>query len=523
MTKSLICMLSVAFLAIAGENVCADVANGTFDSDLTNWIADGTTQVISAGSNKMIKLHEPGTGSRSRIYQDGLDAPTSATWLSFRYQLFSGNGTRPLSLPPDSFSAYLIDVDGDRVILGPTEEPTFSKAFFYIDSDGQTRFDASLVNVTEFDDAEGLRTVMLNVPIGVDDDLRVEFGLDGAGNNVTSFALVDDVTFGCGTAFCCQTDGTVTEIDDGLACTTNGCDPVLGVTHPPLVDTECCGECPDPSSATDIMVMIDASSSTEDGDFRKSLNAVNELVNFFEGSPIRPRIGVGTFVDGRDFDAQGNRIESDGIGARVDIGLTSNYDELRADLYDDTKVYNGEHRTPVSVGIAVARDHLLASQPNRNKYLILITDGWTNKPDQGACEGGSNCNGSPCANGASSASCICCCGPARTEAEAEALVAKENSVRILVAHYIGQNENTCSTSSESDDVTNAKQWLENNIAHTPGDFFENPGEVGNLGLECPFIQIAELINCDDGVPCTTDLCVAGVCTHDQTDCETGGP
>lgn len=186
-----------AILAVADGVGRAEVSNGTFDSDLTSWTSHGTAQVVTAGSNKLVALKEPADGSRGRVYQE-VTAPSTPTWLSFRYRFAFGPDTRPASLPPDSFAAYLIDGNGNRVVIPGGNDPSFCKAFFYTDSDGKSLFDSSLVSITSIPDPEGMHTVTLDIsglnnPSPPTGPLRVEFGLDAASNGVKSFALVDDV------------------------------------------------------------------------------------------------------------------------------------------------------------------------------------------------------------------------------------------------------------------------------------------------------------------------------------------
>ena len=58
-------------------------------------------------------------------------------------------------------------------------------------------------------------------------------------------------------------------------------------------------------------------------------------------------------------------------------------------------------------------------------------------------------------------------------------------------------------------------WLRESLATSPDYFFPNPGSDGAGPLVCPFLAVAQRVNCDDGDPCTEDICVDGRCYHDR--------
>ncbi len=216
--------------------------NGSFVNGLTDWTADGNVQAITADGNPMAALEEVfdtggaqnGFGGRSRLHQT-FDLAVSPQWLSFRYRLSAGSGPRAGGVPPDSFTAYLIDPATHVRLLPPSADdaPVFTTGFFYADSDGHMVYDPDYVTVSSEPDIYGMFTVTLDVSsLSGEQSVRAEFGLAETGNEVRSFALLDDIQVDCPAASCCNTTtGEVTPIDDGDPCTQDVCNADGTVDH----------------------------------------------------------------------------------------------------------------------------------------------------------------------------------------------------------------------------------------------------------------------------------------------------
>ena len=157
-----------------------------------------------------LSITDPGRfgNGLSRVYQD-ITLPPSTQFISFKYRLFTSSGQRNAAMPPDSFSAWLTDASGNRLVPpSPSDAPDFTGAFLYDDSDGTRRYTLPFVSVASPDEA-GFRTVAVKVEglAGLGSDVfRLEFGLSHARNGVTSFAAIDDVRMGCPPGHCCGVD-----------------------------------------------------------------------------------------------------------------------------------------------------------------------------------------------------------------------------------------------------------------------------------------------------------------------------
>lgn len=496
------CFFAIMAVGILGGPAVLNgqtIPNGDFSNGLASWTSRGnvTVQPDSSGNYAAV-FAEANSGGLSSLTQT-FTLPANSTWLSFRYRLFSGTPSAG-AVPPDSFTAYVSTSAGQRLIA-PAAEPTFTKAILYEDERGELLHPTQVIREPS---GQG-QLFRIKIPLaGVPSQaVTVRFVFGNAANATVTYAMLDDVVLGCPPGYCCNlTSGNFLKIDDGLICTTDQCQSNGTVTHTPI---QCCGECggsEDPRPVT-IVVMIDETFSTNANDFQLSKNALKTLLDFFTAAPLQPAISVGRF----DNDLPN--------GAVIDVALTTNYTPLY-NWYNNYQFRTARGRTPLSKAIEASTTELQQHSPaNARKYMILITDGWTNKPDDNHCPGTPGQCCSPDGTGPN-CYCICRCTPARNAAVTAANTAKgnPNNIQIYVSHYIGQAENTCSTALQSNDVQNAMNWLRNSIASTPGHFMPNTGPNGAGPLECTFFQLAELINCDDGVACTVDHCELGVCVHD---------
>lgn len=496
-------------LVFTSQITTAQVTNGDFGS-ATGWMLDGNVEYATVGAGGTVALfQEPGEGtvagkgSRARIFQSNLDF-TGKPSIIFRYRLSVGTGTRDAAVPPDSFTAALYDMTA-QARLAPvlsTDVPDFSNGFYYSDSDGAEEFDSSIVSVTG-PDGSGMKTVTLDLStLTLPTTARLEFGFASADNGVTSAVFLDDVESDCtsSTVYCCSSGipPVATTIDDGKPCTLDTCQPNGTVTHD-LFD--CCGAC-DGDRATDtaIMVMIDVSATMPQLELQSSKDAVVELLNRFRGEPNPPRIGLARFYEPVDHL----------------VDLTTNYDAVELAL--------GSITTQSSVSnMKNAIEHATtelsdASLAGFQKYMVLITDGWTALPRPNAGQPIDTCLSGCCQVPPTScnpnADCICGCSPARDAAKTAADAAEASGIQIYVAHFVGRIE-TPSVRDACFDASwraDAIAWMESDIATTPEHIFKNT-DVANILVDCAMTSMVELINCDDLDNCTTDSCIQGMCTH----------
>jgi hypothetical protein len=518
--------LIVSWLGAGALTVCADLANPAFEGGVqsnglpVSWSGAGRVSVAGSAGNRYVVLGEDQAGGLSRIHQTfTLPNPAQPT-LTFRYALFSDRVGTSSTVPPDAFAAFLFDpATGARLpsgISNPSFHPTsFARqAFFYVDAEGAPVYDSNFVRVAG-PDADGLTAVTLDIAsLTAGQSARLEFGLACGANGYGSSVLIDGSAFGC---------PPPAWLDDGNPCTRDSCDPATGqIAHAPCDPCGVCGEAG--GWPADIVVMLDASYSTDQWtDFPRSKQAVRTMLENFEATRAvdLPRVAVGRF---------------NGTTAQINIALTNDYGTIRDQL--DGVPYGGSN-TPLAAAIQVARGHLedpSHADPSARRYIVLVTDGWTNRPDdQNECWGSGLprplCNTDmdppPCDDFPNPPEegfpCLCRCRPAREAAASQAATAKspEHGIQIYVVHYVGQAENTCTINQGYDHphIQDAICWLRYNIASHPDFyFFENTGPSGADPIDCQFAAIVHLINCDDGVPCTRDYCEEGLCRHDPSSC-----
>ena len=158
-----------------------------------------------------------------------------------------------------------------------------------------------------------------------------------------------------------------------------GLEVPAGFAHRLLAETVECEQ----SSDADIIIAFDFTGSTSAFNLSEQKRAANELLDFFESAAIRPNIGYVTF---------NTRNALPDLHARTVQTITSDYDLLR-NLVDEN-LDNGEIAgvggDPVAAGgthigaaIDAAQAELAANaNPATTNYMILISDGDTNRPSQ---------------------------------------------------------------------------------------------------------------------------------------------
>lgn len=479
-----------------------------------------------------------------------------------------------MSVPPDSFMVYLVAQGAtptrlvNHTLPDPQAESYFfhnnTLAYYYEDSDNRRYYDADKVTISETPNVNGFYTVTLNTAAATqtgDVAAKVVFSLassDWEPAGMSSFLLLDGAQAGCPEdVFCCDpATGDVAVIDDGLPCTSDDCTDGV-VTHEVF---ECCGGCGNPSA--DIVIMIDITGSMAASEYEKEKEAVRDFLHRFAYSAVRPRVAIGHF---------GN--ENGAVGLAE--GLTLDYDLLNQAI---DGLLTPQGATNVAEAIRVAQQEIMThGQCDTPNYIILITDGKTNKPDSIVVEPEDHCmpgdgqegddlmidhgfgwwcdpqSGycvNPSCDGVCSASCYH--KAARIKAECEAQEAMNPGpiegctspipTQIYVVRFEGKADiDDCHTYKHPDlnaafpeveqeyglyynpnnpDDTQlinlnhiAAYWLKYNIA-TDDAHYLDAEEGGEGGLTCSFHQIAELISCDDLDPNTVDSCVLGVCVHE---------
>ncbi|MCB0331097.1 MAG: VWA domain-containing protein, partial [Bdellovibrionales bacterium] len=271
----------------------------------------------------------------------------------------------------------------------------------------------------------------------------------------------------------------------------------------------------------DIVVMLDVTGSQSAADIQIEKDAMVALLDFFSAATIKPRIAIGSFncppttvanpcTTGAARILPGGSLTNSYGDKVAKTGLYGVIDALVGELPNG----DGRGRTNLEAAINVAQAELATSGLPEDDYLILVTDGIPNRPDDappGSCVSG---NPDPFTT--------CNCLPARTVSSAAATAAETSLIgtTIFTIGYIG---NAGGSSCNANDEMVAANFLQNEIASDPSRYFE-----GNADLSGIFEQIMRDISCDDNNPCTLDNCDEQqqpfLCVNDpisalQCDCE----
>lgn len=204
----------------------ADLLNGNFDDGLNGWTVEGDVSIATtAGGESFARFQENGVGARSRI-QRTFDLPADPDVLSFRYQLTTSSQERTSKVAPDSFAVFLTAASDPqtRLVVPPSSDPDFSRAYYYADGDGVGLFDSQYVTVT--DGPQGAWTTVTLDVSGLAGSLSVhlEFALLTGDNDITTVLAIDDAYTTCPEDRCCDpATGEAQVIDDGDLCTEDFC------------------------------------------------------------------------------------------------------------------------------------------------------------------------------------------------------------------------------------------------------------------------------------------------------------
>jgi hypothetical protein len=129
----------VALIVTLAPWAARAAVNDSFD-DLDAWDGvEGNVTVQSVSENSFAVFREEGSGGLSRIWQEfELPSQDPPSTIEFKYGLFRDRSTRNSPVPPDSFTAFLINPAQSTFLrtLG-SQHPAFIRGFLYHDSDGR--------------------------------------------------------------------------------------------------------------------------------------------------------------------------------------------------------------------------------------------------------------------------------------------------------------------------------------------------------------------------------------------------
>jgi hypothetical protein len=225
---------------------------------------------------------------------------------------------------------------------------------------------------------------------------------------------------------------------------------------------------------SDIVFMIDLTSSIAGDELSVQKNAVKHLLSTFAAAEIKPRVAIGTFNIRPTSRA---RIVKTGD---FTANLTDNYGQ---DGSPGTRLYAALNsitatsgRTDISSAIDVAQAELAANAYSAHRFIIFVTDGKSDEP---------GCSGS------------CVCEASRAAAMASADAAEAAGDLIFAVRYNDPNDQVC---LEQQTVN----FMRNDLASIPAYFYQSLPDGSNLGAI--FLQIATILDCNDQDSCTSDYC-----------------
>ncbi|MGB0716276.1 MAG: hypothetical protein ACPGXK_10380 [Phycisphaerae bacterium] len=257
-----------------------------------------------------------------------------------------------------------------------------------------------------------------------------------------------------------------------------------------VMGAELCGQTVD----ADICIMIDRTGSTNASELGEQRDAVTDLLAEFDALPLtKPRVAIGSFNGPCAFSQSGCGAITD--RARILSSLNGSYgdDEMGCDgdgdVYDTVDcITTGptSGQTDLSTAIDVCQAELDANaNPSTPNYIIVITDGIPNIPNNSPCTG------------------FCDCQFARDAAATAADNARAAGTQVFAVHYTG----TGAGCSAADDVV-AINFLQTEIADDADSYLE-----GDDGLSQIFTETVDELSCDDMDECTNDTCVDDKCSY----------
>jgi hypothetical protein len=234
------------------------------------------------------------------------------------------------------------------------------------------------------------------------------------------------------------------------------------------------------AQAPDVVVMIDLTGSTSAADVDKEREATRSLLRQFSQIVPKPRVSIGSF------NVVNERAENADNAARIQAGgeLTDSYgnEQSVTGLFEVlNKLPRPDGYTDIGAAISVAQAHLDATGGSGRDFIVLITDGTSNRPGTASYSG---CN-------------ACGCDNALAATRISATESKAKGTTIFGVHYQGNAFNTtCPNEPQA-----GLNFLKSDIVTSENTFFESFGDLPSM-----FASISCAVRCDDGNSCTADSC-----------------
>lgn len=220
-------------------------------------------------------------------------------------------------------------------------------------------------------------------------------------------------------------------------------------------------QCQSPAEV-EIFLMLDFTGSSKAIYVDAEKTAVRQLLDYYESVDKKPRIALGRF----------------NTEASVEVKLTADYDLIRQGL--DALPDAGTGGTRIDVGLKTAREYMTAeSTAMKPKYIVLFSDGLTS---------------------------------AATEAKKQANMIKDEGSYIFAIHYPAKKDESKMAPGEE---------LMRFLASSPNvDFYRSVED----DLPSALKTISHNIVCEDGNPCTSNVCElsSGTCKMTEPDSDGDG-
>jgi hypothetical protein len=234
------------------------------------------------------------------------------------------------------------------------------------------------------------------------------------------------------------------------------------------------------AQAPDVVVMIDLTGSTSKADLEKEREAARGMLESFRAITPRPRVAIGSFnvtVEKASSAANAARIQS---GA----GLTAEYGDNAANtgLFKALReLPNPDGYTDIGAAINVAQAHLESNPGTGQRFIVLISDGTSNRPGSASYFGCAPCG----------------CENAQTATRVAATEAKNKGTVIYGVHYEGNAFNSTCPNEPAAGLA----FIKDSIVSSQDTFYASVGDLKGM-----FTKISCAVRCDDQDPCTVDSC-----------------
>jgi hypothetical protein len=234
------------------------------------------------------------------------------------------------------------------------------------------------------------------------------------------------------------------------------------------------------AQAPDVVVMIDLTGSTSKADLEKEREAARGMLESFRTITPRPRVAVGSF----NVTQEKATSAVDAARIQTGAGLTAEYGDRASNtgLFKAlTDLPNPDGYTDIGAAINVAQAHLESNPGTGQRFIVIISDGTSNRPGPVSYSGCTPCG----------------CDNAQKATRVAATEAKNKGTVIYGVHYEGNAFNSTCPNEPAAGLA----FIKESIVSSSDTFYESVGDLKGM-----FTKITCAVRCDDQNACTVDSC-----------------